>query len=241
MSSHSGALVADVASSRGTVVLTRILALPQNWHRAGTFPNAALETLDLLARRGELNHTMETGSGRSTLLLSHLSSHHTVFSIDDGNSIANVRHSELLNVNAVTFVEGPTQQTLSKYTFDHPLDFALLDGPHAYPFPDLEYYFVYPHLRVGGLLVIDDIHIPTVRNLYRFLCKDAMFEVEAVTRNTAFFRRTSAPTFDPLGDGWVDQNYNKGIQHRHPTIKKLGRVFPVPVRRVVSRVLAKFR
>lgn len=163
------------------------------------------------------------------------------FSIDDGDSIANVRRSDILRTEAVSFIEGPTQRTLPTYQFREKLDLALLDGPHAYPFPDLEYYFVYPHLRTGALLIIDDIHIRTVRNLYRFLAKDAMFELVTVSKNTAFFRRTAAPTFDPFGDGWIDQNYNKSIQHYYPAVKKVGKLLPVSVKRSIARTLAKFR
>ena len=36
-----------------------------------------------------------------------------------------------------------------------------------------------------------------------------MFELQEVVENTAFFRRTSAPTFNPTGDGWERQRYNE--------------------------------
>jgi hypothetical protein len=39
---------------------------------------------------------------------------------------------------------------------------VLLDGPHGYPFPDMEYYFFYPHIKPRGHLVIDDIQIPSI-------------------------------------------------------------------------------
>lgn len=57
--------------------------------------------------------------------------------------------------------EGPTQLTLPTYKFRQPLQPALIDGPHGYPFPDLEYYYSYQTLDVGALLVLDDIHIKT--------------------------------------------------------------------------------
>jgi hypothetical protein len=88
------------------------------------------------------------------------------------------------------------------------VDLALLDGPHAYPYPDLEYYCVYQQLRPGALLVIDDIHIPTVHRLFTFLKEDEMFRLAHVERTTAFFVRTAAPTFSPLGDGWEFQAFN---------------------------------
>ena len=76
-------------------------------------------------------------------------------------------------------------------------------------FPELEYYYVYPHLREGALLVVDDIHIPTIHRLHTFLAEDAMFELVHVERTTAFFRRTGAPVFSPYGDGWEHQAYNR--------------------------------
>ncbi len=79
----------------------------------------------------------------------------------------------------------------------------------GFPYPILEYYHFYRHMRVGGMLVVDDIHIPVVRFLYEFLRDDDMFEPVDVTSNTAFFRRTDAPTFNPVGDDWWLQGYNR--------------------------------
>ncbi len=158
-------------------------------------------------KSSQIRHSVETGSGATTLLFSHLSEHHTVFAADGGSgSIANVRRSPLLRQNVVTFVEGPTQATLPRHRFAESLQLVLIDGPHGYPFPELEYYFLYPHLETGALLILDDIHIPTVHHLFRFLRRDAMFQLDEIVQTTAFFTRTNAPTFDPLGDGWWRQN-----------------------------------
>jgi predicted O-methyltransferase YrrM len=188
-------------------VATKIARLPEGWHGSGSVGSAVLDALQRHAPRG--GSSMETGTGRTTLLLSHLSATHLVFTKNDegtGDSLAAVRSSPLLG-DGVTFVVGPTQSTVLGHEFG-PLDLALLDGPHAYPFPDLEYWAVYPHVKAGGLLVVDDVQIPTVNNLFRFLRADAMWELLEVVETTAFFRRTTAPTFNPLGDGWHDQGYN---------------------------------
>ena len=92
---------------------------------------------------------------------------------------------------------------------------VLLDGPHGYPFPQLEYWAVYRHIRPGGLLVVDDIHIPTIWQLFEFLREEPMFELLEVVLNTAFFRRTTAPTLNPYGDCWADK------PHRGPDSKDL--------------------
>ena len=62
-----------------------------------------------------------------------------------------------------------------------PIDIVLIDGPHAYPFPDLEYYYFYPHIVTGGLLIIDAINIPSIRNMAEVIKQDAMSDVHTHT------------------------------------------------------------
>lgn len=191
-------------------LLRQIQALPSDWHKAGTLDVSVLAAIVKHTAHLLMEHTLETGSGKSTLLLSNISRHHLVFALDFGDSITCVKKSPLFNQANVEYVEGPTQSTLPYYRFVHKLDFALIDGPHGYPFPEIEYYFIYPHLKEGAILVVDDIHIPTIFNLFKFLMDDTMFEfLEIVNQTTAFFRRTSAPLFSPTGDGWWEQEYNK--------------------------------
>ncbi|MCL4854078.1 MAG: hypothetical protein KJZ78_22190 [Bryobacteraceae bacterium] len=113
----------------------------------------------------------------------------------------------------------------------------VIDGPHAYPFPDLEYYYLYPHLDTGALLVLDDIHIRSINNLFQFLRSDEMFRLDEVVKTTAFFIRTGAPTFDPLADGWRQQRYNARTLLRYDWRSTLRRVLP----RRVLRGLAAYR
>ncbi len=188
-------------------LLARISALPYDWHGAGTLPPNVLEAMVRLIG-GRIRRSVETGAGKSTLLLSHLSDHHTVFAMDGGNSVSVTQASDLLNKAHVEYVDGPTQDTLRAYTFMEPLDFALIDGPHGYPFPELEYWVLYRHIRPGGLLVIDDIQIPTIHAMFEFLREEPMFTLVEVVGYTAFFRRTNTPTFDPYCDGWFEQPYN---------------------------------
>jgi len=227
-------------------ILRGIIKLGPNFHGAGTLSPQALQAIRLRAPELQIRHSVETGSGASTLLLSHLSPQHTVFALDRGTgSVSNVLRSPLLRPNVVTFVQGPTQRTLPGYRFVEKLQLVLIDGPHGYPFPDMEYYFLYPHLDTGGLLIIDDIHIRSIHNLFDFVRQDAMFEVDEVIRNTAFFRRTEAATFDPLGDGWWLQNYNAEAADpaRLRAVWKewVLRLLPGPMRRQLSRFRRKLR
>ena len=209
-------------------VLAQIIEISPSLHSATTFPAKVLGAIARHASRRVIQRSAETGSGASTLLFSHRSTHHTVFAFDGGSgSVRNVRSSSLLRENVVHFVEGPTQQTLPKQHFEEKFQVVLLDGPHAYPFPDLEYYFLYPHLDTGGLLILDDIHIPTINHLFRFLRRDAMFDLDEVVHTTAFFTRTEAATFNPQGDGWWEQSANRKTLYRYQWKEKVKPEFPI--------------
>jgi hypothetical protein len=214
-----------------------IIELAPGLHTAGTFSRRTFEAIATAARKLHIRNSVETGSGASTLLLSHLSEHHSVFALDEGSgSVTNVRRSSLLRRDVVTFVEGPTQVTLPTHRFTEKLQLVLIDGPHGYPFPDLEYYYLYPHLDTGALLILDDIHIPTVHNLFQFLRRDAMFDLNEIVRTTAFFTRTDAPPFNPFGDGWWEQRYNARPLLRYTWREQLQRLLPISVRRCVAQM-----
>jgi hypothetical protein len=143
-------------------VLQQLLEVQATLHLAGTVSADALSAIATHASKRPIRNSVETGCGATTLLLSHLSENHKVFALDIGNSISSVRRSTMLRPGVVTFMEGPSQRTLPKHHFSEKLQLALIDGPHAYPFPDLEYYFLYPHLDTGALLILDDIQIRTI-------------------------------------------------------------------------------
>lgn len=201
----------DAALSR---VLQEIIDLPEDFHEAGVMSGAVLEAIAGYASGLEIPRSAETGCGKSTLLLSWISSDHTIFTLSHYGDIPcesyhRVKDSRLLNPGAVQFELGPSQATLPGYSFNEPLQFVIIDGPHGFPFPQMEYYHFYPNIQEGGILVVDDIHIPTVRWLHDFLVEDEMFDLLDVVEHTSFFRRTSSPTFNPFGDDWWLQNYNR--------------------------------
>lgn len=195
-------------------VLEKIIELPDDFHEAGVMQADVLEEIFSLCSRQPIHHSAETGCGKTALLFSWLSQQHTVFTLEAYGklpclSYVNVKQSELLNADRVQFVLGPTQQTLPRHEFSHTFDFVLIDGPHGFPYPQLEYYYFYPQLAENGILAIDDTHIPSVQMLSDFVERDDMFEPLSQVSNTRFFRRTEAPTFNPFGDDWWLQGYNQ--------------------------------
>lgn len=203
--------------------------------------SAALIALARHLQEQPLHNSAETGTGASTLIFSHLSEAHTAFAVDTDQSIACVRRHPLLKRQATVFVDGPTQKTLPLQAFRDPLQAVLIDGPHAFPFPELEYFYLYPHIEQGGLLAIDDIHIPSIQNLFRFLRQDDMFRLEEVCGRAAFFRRTAAPTFDPWDDGWWLQRFNRRTLWRYSWRDRLKAIVPESLRPALRRQADRLR
>ena len=70
-------------------------------------------------------------------------------------------------------------------------------------FRTIEYFYFYPHIETGGLLVVDDIHIPTVHNLFRFLREEEMFQlVEEFLARRRSSRERPHPSLIAWADGW---------------------------------------
>lgn len=194
--------------------------------RAGRFhpwDAMAPAALSGILQRGPFRSTAETGCGGSTIVLSHASDHHVAFAIEGAErTITGLRNQSDLRAEAVTFVEGETKDTLPAYRFEGGLDLVLLDGPHAYPLPQLEFAYLFPCIRVGGWLVLDDIQIPSVYQLFSFLEKEPSVVLEEVAVRTAFFRRTGAAPHTP--DGWELQGMNRRTILRFSWRDRLGRL-----------------
>ncbi len=183
-------------------------------HKGHPFPTATLSSIESLLPTPMIC-TAETGCGKSTILFSNISAKHFVFALNDTseNDMSSVnfyRDCPITKPDVINEVFGPTQLTLPGYKHTEIYDCVLIDGPHGYPFPDLEYFFFYPHIRKGGFLIIDDVNIPTIGRMADFLSEDEMWKLlDIFSNSTAVFQRTDAPTTNPLGDEWWTQRFNK--------------------------------
>jgi precorrin-6B methylase 2 len=173
--------------------------------------------------RGPFRSSVETGCGGSTIVLSHASDHHVAFAIEgkDRTITELSKHGDLRG-ERVIFIEGETKDTLPRHQFEGEIDLALLDGPHAYPLPQVEFAYLFPRIRIGGWLVVDDIQIPSVYELFRFLRKESSVVLEGVVVRTAFFRRVGEEEQGP--DGWMRQGMNRHAILRYSWREWLRRV-----------------
>lgn len=182
-------------------------------HRAGTLSESVLESITKHLPDRDIV-SVETGCGKSTILFSNISGSHTTFCYDDrtleGSSVNFVTANPYFRPEKTTFVFGPTQLTLPQHKFptDTAFDLALIDGPHGYPFPDMEFWHIYPRLAAGALLVIDDIMIPSIGRMYDILREDRMFDEIGVFSTTGLLRRSREIVLPADGDHWWEQAYN---------------------------------
>ena len=75
----------------------------------------------------------------------------------------------------------------------------LIDGAHGFPYPVLDWWFLAPHVRVGGRVLLDDAYLPAVAAIVDFVRDSPAWELEpAVSFRTALARKISdePPPFD---------------------------------------------
>lgn len=182
-----------------------LVASASGFHPWDAMAPAALSGI---LQRGPFRSTAETGCGGSTIVLSHASQHHIAFAIEGkDHTISELRKQGDFRAGNVIFVEGETKDTLPGYRFEGDVDLVLLDGPHAYPLPQIEFAYLFPRIKPGGWLVVDDIQIPSVYSLFHFLKKESSVTLEEVAVRTAFFRRIKVVESGP--DGWAQQGMNR--------------------------------
>lgn len=182
-------------------------------HQGHAFPSDILKKIEEFLPNG-LECTAETGCGKSTILFSNISKKHFVFALDDradgfNSSVNFYRDCPLTKSDGLIEVFGPTQITLPKYSHECLYDCVLIDGPHGFPFPEMEYFYFYPKIKQGGYLILDDVNIPSIGRMADILCEDDMWHFVKLIGCTAIFQRTNALMTNPLGDEWWTQKYNR--------------------------------
>jgi hypothetical protein len=148
--------------------------------------------------------TLETGSGSSTLVFAAAGAEHEAVTPDAEEEVRIRRECERRGIDSssVRFRIGPSHEVLQQWE-PRALDLVLLDGAHGFPYPVLDWWYVAPHVRVGGLVLLDDAYMPPVRVLVDALREQPAWEVAAaVSPRTVAVRKVAEglPPFDWHGE-----------------------------------------
>lgn len=168
--------------------------------------NAVVQAIQNKVKPGSV--TLETGSGKSTFAFLLKGCQHTSIAPDpgEGDRIKQYCLANGLTIN-FTFIADSSAKVLPSLMQSIPsLDFVFIDGAHRYPFAEIDYHFTEQKLKVGGYMVVDDVHMPSVKQLYRFLKKEKNWQLDELVGNTAFFIKTGE---EVLINDWQNQGINQ--------------------------------
>lgn len=156
---------------------------------------------------GHGSTSLETGCGISTLVFAIGKSSHTAITPNRSEIEAVSRYalSHSISLDSVNFVNEASETYLPKVMESEPLDFVLVDGRHAFPWPAIDYFYASPRIRNDGIIVVDDIMIPSVKVLVDFLAKDANWTlIREFPRRALAFKKIG----NELDVEWNFQRYN---------------------------------
>jgi len=153
--------------------------------------------------------TIETGAGHTTVLFAALARHHYCCTLSQREADKIRAYLDRIQVthDNLTFLIGSTDETLSRLGTETVIDFAYLDGCHGYPFPALDWHYVDKHLKVGGIIGMDNVELRPVREHCEFLEENGSYRLAgAVTEG--YFVRFYRKLMDQNRE-WIDQAYSR--------------------------------
>jgi predicted O-methyltransferase YrrM len=137
---------------------------PPALHGQTEFWGLAWEALAFIERTVQPGMaTLETGAGASTIVFAARGAEHEAVtpSAEEAERITAECGRRGISTERLRFRLGSSADVLRDWE-PRPLDLVLVDGAHAFPYPTLDWWYLAPHLKVGGLLLLDDAYMPPV-------------------------------------------------------------------------------
>jgi hypothetical protein len=152
--------------------------------------------------------TLETGAGGSTIVFAAAGSDHTAISPDpdEHRRLAEWCRAHDISTERVHFLAEPSHEALMKSWYPQPLDVVLVDGAHGFPYPALDWFLTAEHLKLGGVVILDDAFLPSVNTVVRYLRDSPHWEsVGALGYRTVAFRKAG----DEISFDWVGSRFDR--------------------------------
>ncbi len=172
---------------------------PPGLHGQSEFWGLAWEALDWLERTVRPGMaTLETGAGASTIVFAAAGADHEAVTPSQAEADRILAECERRDISTdrVSFRIGSSADVLRDWE-PRPLDLALVDGAHAFPYPTLDWWYLAPHLKIGGLMLLDDAYMPPVAAVVDHLRGSSAWRLEEpVSFRTAVARKLADETPD---------------------------------------------
>jgi predicted O-methyltransferase YrrM len=142
--------------------------------------------------------TLETGSGISTLVFALKQSDHTAITPNatEIDEIQDYAKANQIPLDRVKFVIEPSDRYLPDCEIKD-LDLVLIDGKHAFPWPIIDWFYTADRLKEGGILVLDDVQMPSVSILKDFITEDPRWQfVRSFGRRTLAVKKAAPAIHD---------------------------------------------
>jgi predicted O-methyltransferase YrrM len=158
--------------------------------------------------------TLETGAGASTMVFAARGAEHESVtpSADEAERITRECERRGISTEKLAFRIGSSADVLRDWE-PRPLDFVLVDGGHAFPYPTLDWWYVQPHLKIGGLMLLDDAYMPPVSAVVDHLRNSEAWRIEQpASFRTAVVRKLA----DEVPDGeWKGERSGGRMNFRY--------------------------
>jgi methyltransferase family protein len=175
-------------------------SVPPGLHGTSEFWGLAWEALSFIERTVQPGMaTIETGAGASTIVFAARGAEHEAVTPSqvEADRILSECERRGISTERVTFRIGSSANVLRVWE-SRPLDFVLVDGAHAFPYPTLDWWYLAPHLKIGGLMLLDDAYMPPVTAVVDHLRDSPAWRLEEpVSFRTAVARKLA----DDVPDG----------------------------------------
>jgi Methyltransferase domain len=192
-------------------IVERVLDDKPSFHLSGAARWDALpETLGAIARFAQPGDTtLEVGVGVSTVVFAACGANHTAVSCDPAEHERVREYCRQIGIDdsRLHFVAGMSDDVLpALLTRDRTLDVALVDGAHSFPLPVVDWHYVTRALKVGGRLLLDDIPVPAVGQVFRHMKLESGWRLDGIFDDrAAAFTLIALPDKD---DDWIRQPFN---------------------------------
>lgn len=164
---------------------------------------------DLLRREvSARSRTLETGAGVSTLIFLLLGATHDAISPDPDEASKILAYCTEHRIPTDRYVHhlARSEAVLPTLPLEPGLDLVLVDGDHAFPIPCLDWFYAARRLRRGGLMVLDDVSLWSVRIVADFLSADDAWQQIERSRRFAAYRLLVDPD-RALSRWWGEQRH----------------------------------